>query len=70
MRKMNHNTSNSHNTTRLLKVPDVAELLSISPRTVRSWVYRGLIPSIKINGALRFDKATLEKIIKEASHVN
>lgn len=70
MRKMNLNTSNSRDTTRLLKVTDVADMLSVSPRTVRSWVYRGLIPSLKINGALRFDRTELEKFIKGGGSVN
>lgn len=54
----------------LLKVSDVATLLSISPRTVRSWVYRRLIPFLKLNGALRFNKTEIENFIKGDSHVN
>lgn len=54
----------------LLKVNDVAEMLSVSPRTVRSWVYRRCIPSLKINGALRFNKTEIENFIKGDGHVN
>ncbi len=48
----------------LLKVSDVATLLAISPRTVRSWCYRKIIPMIKLHGALRFDRTEIEKFIK------
>lgn len=40
---------------KLLKISEVAELIGISIRTLYDWSASGRIPSIKINGALRYD---------------
>ena len=42
-------------------VNGIAEMLKISPKTVYDWVYRKIIPFIKINGALRFSLVEIEK---------
>ena len=42
-------------------VNDIAEMLKISPKTVYDWVYRRIIPFKKINGALRFSMAEIER---------
>lgn len=70
MRRMNLESSEGHGRMCLLKVEDVAEMLAVSPRTVRSWVFRRLIKFIKINGALRFNKKEIENFIKGDCHVN
>ena len=42
----------------------VAEYFNVSRRTVEGWTYRGLIPSIKINGKLvRYDLEKIEQWI-------
>lgn len=64
MRNTRDKKHESSTNDRLLKVDDIAEMLSISPRTVRSWVFRRLLPFLKVNGALRFDKTEIEKFIK------
>ncbi len=46
---------------RFLTVNEVGQMLAVSERTIRDWVYRNQIPHIKINGALRFSLAELEK---------
>jgi excisionase family DNA binding protein len=40
----------------ILTVKDVAKLLRASPSTIYSWAEQGLIPSLKINGLLRFSE--------------
>ena len=47
---------------RFVKVNEIAELFSVSPNTVRNWVYLNKIPSIKFNGARRFDLEVLKKM--------
>ncbi|MCL4532967.1 MAG: helix-turn-helix domain-containing protein [Deltaproteobacteria bacterium] len=46
---------------KLLTVKDVADLLSVSPKTLYQWAEYGSIPCFKLNGTLRFNE---EKIIE------
>ncbi len=39
----------------LMTVKDVADLLKVSLKTVYQWAELKLIPSFKLNGAVRFD---------------
>ena len=41
---------------RLMTVKEVAEFLRAKPSTIYSWSDQGCIPSLKINGLLRFDE--------------
>jgi excisionase family DNA binding protein len=45
----------------LWTVNDVAEFLDVSPRTIRDWVYRRMIPFRKAGNALRFSPAEIEQ---------
>lgn len=48
----------------LLTAPQVAELLSVSAETVRSWVKAGTIPHIKLpSGVARFRQADIDAIL-------
>ena len=47
----------------LLTVAEVAALLKAKAKTIRQWVYQGKIPSIKINGLLRFSRIQIESWI-------
>jgi excisionase family DNA binding protein len=40
---------------KLLEVKDIALILSVKPSTVYQWAELGQMPSIKLNGSLRFD---------------
>ena len=40
---------------RLVDVKTVAEMIAVKPSTIYQWAELGLIPCIKLNGALRFD---------------
>lgn len=51
----------------LLTIDQVADLLQVSPKTVRNWVYRRKIPHRKINGVLRFLRHEITKWIETAS---
>ena len=51
----------------LLTIDQVADLLQVSPKTVRNWVYRRKIPHRKINGVLRFLRPEITKWIETAS---
>lgn len=45
----------------VLKSDEVAELLDISPLTVRDWAKKGKIPARKIGREWRFSKAAILK---------
>jgi len=48
----------------LLTAPQVAEMLSVSAETVRSWVKSGRIPHITLpSGKHRFRRADIEAIL-------
>jgi excisionase family DNA binding protein len=49
---------------RLWTYEDVAAFLAMSPSHIRRMVSKGLIPSIKIGGARRFDRAEVEEWIR------
>lgn len=44
----------------LLTLNELSEILKIKPKTIRQWVYQGKIPSLKINGLLRFGNRDIE----------
>ena len=46
---------------KLLTIKDIAEMLSVSPKTLYQWAEYGSIPYVKLNGTLRFDE---EKVIE------
>jgi excisionase family DNA binding protein len=48
---------------RLLSVPQTAAYISVSARTVWSWVYARKIPVIRIGGSVRIDLNELEKLL-------
>lgn len=48
----------------LLTEREVAELLGVSPRTVRRWRRRGLLPSARIGGTVRVRRSDLERALR------
>ena len=50
----------------LVSIKTVAELLSVKPSTLYSWVHNGSIPFHKLNGLIRFDLDEIEAWIKAA----
>ena len=53
------------NMQRLLNTEEVAKILNLSSGTVESWVFKKLIPYVKLNKAVRFDIETIEKWVRE-----
>ena len=45
----------------LLTVKDLATRLQVKDKTVYAWVSHGKIPSVKINGVIRFDAIEIEQ---------
>jgi hypothetical protein len=50
---------------RYSRVPEFAAELGLSPHTVWLWVRKGLIPSVKIGGAILLDTAVVQRLIEE-----
>jgi excisionase family DNA binding protein len=44
---------------KILTVKEVGDLLQVKPSTIYSWAEQKLIPSLKINGVVRFDEADI-----------
>ena len=51
---------------KLLNYCELAELLGLSPQTIRTWVSMKKIPFLKINGAVRFSQQEIDEIIKSS----
>lgn len=44
----------------LLTIDAVSKLLTVPVKTLRQWVYRGLIPNLKLNGVVRFSPRSID----------
>ena len=53
----------------LLTVKGLAARLQVKDKTVYAWVSHGKIPSVKINGVIRFDATDIEQWLQEC-HVS
>ena len=54
----------------LLNAKEAAVILHISLATLRSWVFRDKIDFIKLNGAVRFRRSDLSKMIESCTRRN
>ncbi len=45
----------------LLTVKDMATRLQVKEKTIYAWASQGKIPSVKINGVIRFDEQEIER---------
>lgn len=54
-------------TARLLRLPEAAKFLRLSPETVRRYAKQGTVPSIKIGRSRRYDTIALERWIDSLS---
>jgi excisionase family DNA binding protein len=52
---------------RLLDTAEIAEILNMSPSTIRKWVHYGFIPHVKLGRAVRFKERDIEEWIVERS---
>jgi len=51
----------------LLTIKDLAKQLQIKSSTLYAWVAQGKIPSLKINGLIRFDPGTIDRWVKSSA---
>jgi excisionase family DNA binding protein len=53
--------------TRLLTIEEAAARLGMKPHTIRTWVYRGQLPTVKFGdsrrGSVRIDEQEIERLI-------
>lgn len=50
---------------RLLNISEVAEILRISPSTLREWVFMRKIPFIKVGRRVVFDPKDIQEFIRK-----
>ncbi len=55
---------------KLLTVKEVAEILTVKPKTIYQWAELGQIPCIKLHGALRFDLNDIQEWVKSFKKVS
>jgi excisionase family DNA binding protein len=52
----------------LMTVPQLAEMLAVSEKTVRKWVFRREIPFVKLNGkSVRFSRLAIQKWMNQGA---
>lgn len=49
---------------RWLRYPEAARLLNVSVSTVRAWLQRGYLEGFKIDGLVRIDRLSIERLAK------
>jgi excisionase family DNA binding protein len=49
----------------LLTVAEVADMLRVSERTVRTWTQAGTLRAVRIGGRVRYRLATLEALLED-----
>ena len=49
----------------LLTVKDMATRLQVKDKTIYAWTSQGKIPSVKINGVIRFDARDIEQWLQQ-----
>lgn len=50
---------------RLLKVEEAAHYLNFHPETMYELARRGIIPTVKVGRAVRFDRVELDKFVEK-----
>ena len=55
---------------KLLNVPEVAEILRISPHTLRTWIAKDMIPIVRIGRRILFDEVDIIEFIEKGKEVN
>lgn len=49
----------------LLTCQEVADMLRVSDRTIRTWTSNGILRAVKIGGRIRYRRETLEALLEE-----
>ena len=50
---------------KLLKVSEAAQRLSLSPWTLRGWIFRRKIDAVRLGSAVRIPEETIQRLIQE-----
>lgn len=50
---------------RYLSIEELAQYISVSPNTIRSWVWQRKIPCFKAGRLVRFDKVEIDNWLKD-----
>jgi len=53
-----------------LSIKEIAEILSVSEKTVRRWIKEKQIPTIRILGCIRVPKEALDKFVKMGYNIS
>lgn len=53
--------------TKLRSLPEAAEVLGVSVKCLRGWVWRRTIPYVKVGRAVRIADRTIEEIIERGT---
>ena len=48
----------------LLTVPDVASFIQVKQSTVRGWIFRGILPNLKVGRFVRIDPVDLAEFLR------
>ena len=48
----------------IVNIEELSEFLKVKPKTLYQWAELGQIPSVKLNGALRFDLEDIKKWVE------
>lgn len=51
----------------IMTMSELSQLLHIKEKTLRQWIYQGKIPSLKINGLVRFSRKAIHHWIAASS---
>jgi uncharacterized protein YjcR len=49
----------------MLSIADVGEMFGRSPRTIRSWIARGIFDSVKVGNAVFIPEAQVEALLQK-----
>ena len=52
---------------KILTIKELSELIKIKPKTLYQWAELGQIPSVKLNGSLRFNLDDIKSWISEST---
>ena len=51
----------------IMTLSELSQQLHVKEKTLRQWIYQGKIPSLKINGVVRFSRKSIQKWIAASS---
>jgi excisionase family DNA binding protein len=62
---MIHKKTQYNNNMKIVTIKELSALLKVKEKTLYQWAELGQIPSVKLNGALRFDLEDVMRWIKD-----